>query len=496
MFERVLDELPESVRACRRLYEPETGGYHLPRRDLQEPIGLADVDRLRATHSDLQFDSIETPVADLLCSLVINTRSRLILETGTSRGFSTAHLAAAARCVHGHRARVITLDPNEVPHRFYRETPLAASIDEQRLDSLRADPMVLSGGEPFDFLFLDSMHSFDHLGQEVARYLPHLRIGGLMALHDTFYYDGLGLLTLQLMQLPGLEALSFPTHRQHSAGRRSPGVTLFRKVAPIAVGSIRLPQTLALLTTELVRIQDPEELVSHLGLAALRAPYQAQGLLTGGPRTVTSPALLSPWLPVDAAPAPPITAARPAEEPVVSRRKPAPSLPPLVAPGAAALAASVPPALAPATVSAGLDRQPLPVEPARTVSELRRRAFAATGQGRLDEGIGLLTQALEGGPQDVNVLCDLATLALSSGDLPAAVKLSRHALAYEPDHASSLFALGMALARGGAEAPACRALQRVASGPGAAALRAELGGEAAEQVRVVLQRLTGAVAAS
>ena len=459
MFELVHARLPEAVRACRLLYDTTTGGYHLPTRELHPEFGLADVERMRAAHPKPQYDCIEAPVADLLCSLVVNTRSRLILETGTSRGFSTAHLAAAARSVHGDDARVVSLDISDVPNRFYLKGEVRQSIDARLVDSLSQDPLALSGGAEFDFLFLDSMHSYDHLGQEIERYLPHLKLGGLMALHDTFFYDGLGLITLTLMQLPGLEVLSFPTHRRHNDQLRSPGVSLFRKVAPIAVGSVRFPRGLPGLATELVALNDPEAILAKAGMGVARAPYAAQRLPLDGPRRPGAPALLAPWQ----APAPAV-----APQPVPALR----ALP-------AVSAAPVVPA----------------VQAAPGVAELRRRAFDAAANGDMNGGVGLLEQALRGDAGDVDVLCDLATLALSANEPVAAVKLARSALGYAPDHAPSLYTLGMALAQGGAVAPAIRALRSLASGPGAVALRAELGGAAADNVAPMLRRLEARAAA-
>jgi predicted O-methyltransferase YrrM len=434
MFEDLLANLPEAALACRRLYDASSGGYHLPHRDHQDRFGLADVAAMRQRFAQVQYDCIEVPVADLLATLIVNTRSRLILETGTSRGFSTCHLAAAARCVHGAAARVVTLDPALVPNRFYVGAGLAASIDAQRVDSLTVDGRALTDGADFDFLFLDSMHSYGHLAREIELFLPQLRLGGLMALHDTFFFDGLGLVTLMLMQCQGLEAISFPTHRSHGGKLRSPGVSLFRKLAPIEAGTLRFPRLPGALDAELVTIQDPAAIVDGLGMTALRAPYAARNLLAAGRRHGASPALLDP-----------------AGEP---------------------RAAAVP-------------QQPA----AMPVAQLRSQAMAAASGGAVDQSLALLQQALALAPGDADVVCDLAALALSSGDPAAAVKLARKALQIAPEHATSQYTLGMALAQGGATSSAIRALLHVASGAGAAALRSESGSLLADGVPAIVERL-------
>lgn len=310
MFEQVLQRLPEVVRACRRLYDPVTGGYHVPPRPLHHAFGLADVEALRRRHPQLQYDCVEVPVADLLASLVINTHSRLVLETGTSRGFSTAHLAAAAHCVHGDRARVVTIDPAPTPHPMFERSPLASVIRPQPVDSLGFDAGAAFDGEAVDFMLLDSLHTYDHLASEAERFLPNLAVGGLLALHDTFFFDGLGLVTLALMQLPGLESLSMPTHRRHGAGLRSPGVSLFRKLAPMAPGSVRLPRGPGLPQGERATIRRPREFVAAFGAVPCAPHYLAHELADTDRRRPEAPALLAPKAGVGA-PCPPSSAHAP-----------------------------------------------------------------------------------------------------------------------------------------------------------------------------------------
>lgn len=122
------------------------------------------------------------------------------------------------------------------------------------------------------------------------------------------------------------------------------------------------------------------------------------------------------------------------------------------------------------------------------VGDLRRQALAAHAAGATDRAIALLQQALQQSAHDPEVLCDLATLALTTGDVLAAVKLARAALEQSPDHPVALYTLGMGLAQGGAAAPAIRALERVAAGDGGAALRAQTGA-LADNVAPMLERL-------
>ncbi|MCA8966424.1 MAG: class I SAM-dependent methyltransferase [Planctomycetes bacterium] len=503
MFERILDGLPEMARAARRLYDPDSGGYHLPTREDQQPFGLADVERMWAVHTTLQYDCIETPVADLLASLVVNTRARTILETGTSRGFSTAHLAAAARAVHGDSARVVTLDAEAVPNRFFEGSDLARSIDARGVDSLSVDPTELAGSEAFDFLFLDALRSYRHVADEVARFLPRLKVGGLFVLHDTFGFDGLGLVVLQLMQHPALEVVSLPTHRPSVPARRTPGVTILRKVAEVLPGSLVLPGRGPDLEREMINVVEWPTLVQAIGSGALRPTYVAGHQSADQTRSSRSAPLLAP---AGSAPTPaPVTVdasaaadAVPASAPLLrdlpaANAATAPGLPDAVFRQLQRLTPAMRPASSPAVA-------PTVTTPAETptrgapASNLRVRAFKAQAAGDTDKAVALLQSALAVSPGDPDVICDLASLALATGEPVPAVTLARRALDVAPDHPVALFTLGMALAQGGAAAPAIRALQRVADGEGAAALRAQAGA-LADQVAPMLAQLRARQAA-
>lgn len=75
MFEAPLQTLPESALACRALYDVASGGYHLPLREHNRRLRREDAPQFRALYPQVHYDCIEVPVADLLYSLVVNTRS-------------------------------------------------------------------------------------------------------------------------------------------------------------------------------------------------------------------------------------------------------------------------------------------------------------------------------------------------------------------------------------------------------------------------------------
>ena len=293
MYEELLRTLPESALACRALYDSESGGYWLPPRSENRRLTLAEVPALREQHGPAQFDCVEAPVADLLFSVVVNTRSRLVLETGTSRGFSTSHLAAATRFVAGARARVVTLDIAPTPQPFFADSDLAPAITALQADSLSVVLSELLGPARFDFMFFDSLHTYAHLSGELARHLPLLKVGGLFALHDTLVYDDLGLVVLWMMASRCFEVLSLPTHRSHGEGRRSPGVSLFRKLSEPDAGDLRYPSLADVVEGERESLLRPQEVVARTGSFFRDARYAARDL-DRGPRLSTSPALLDP----------------------------------------------------------------------------------------------------------------------------------------------------------------------------------------------------------
>ena len=293
MYEHLLRALPESALACRALYDSESGGYWLPPRSENRQIKLDEVPTLRGQHDRAQFDCIEAPVADLLYSVLVNTRSRLVLETGTSRGFSTSHLAAAVRFVAGDKARVVTLDIAPTPNPFFADSDVAQSITAIAADSLSVDVSRLLGTARFDFMFFDSLHTYAHLSGELAQHLPLLKVGGLFAMHDTLVYDDLGLVVLWMMASRCFEVLSLPTHRSHGEGRRSPGVSLFRKLSDWEPGDLRYPSLAGVAEGERESLLRPQDIVARTG-NLFRDPRYAARDLHRGPRGSTSPALLDP----------------------------------------------------------------------------------------------------------------------------------------------------------------------------------------------------------
>ena len=177
----------------------------------------------------IQYDPVELPVADLLFNLAYNSHSKNILETGTSRGFSTCHLATAALARAG---KLITIDLDPLPYHLWEGSKLEPTIYFLKGRSsleVKSDVEGILNGELFDILFLDSLHSYEHLIAEIQVYEPMLRIGGMIILHDTLFYDALGFVVDDLEVNGRFQVVTVDTHRHHGDNTRSPGVTIARK---------------------------------------------------------------------------------------------------------------------------------------------------------------------------------------------------------------------------------------------------------------------------
>ena len=135
------------------LFTPEqravVDGLH--RRDRQErQAGSTDPMRLKA---------VSPQVAHYLCFAAIRQRARTLVEFGTSHGYSTLHLAAAAQRTGG---RVFSLD--QVPE---KTAAARANLRQAGLDHLvecrtgEGDAFIAALPERVDFVLVDfGLHSF------------------------------------------------------------------------------------------------------------------------------------------------------------------------------------------------------------------------------------------------------------------------------------------------------------------------------------------------
>jgi len=177
----------------------------------------------------ISFASVELEVGRLWHSLVMLLQPRLVLETGTFKGYSTACIASALASMGGNR-RVITIDPAPQPGQVWEGTDLESIITLHRQFSQDAFADLYLAKTRFDMLVLDSDHHYDTIMRELVLFEPLLKEGGSILLHDSLFFDGVGAAVRQLLANPRFQGITLDTPRQALPGQRCPGVTIVRKI--------------------------------------------------------------------------------------------------------------------------------------------------------------------------------------------------------------------------------------------------------------------------
>lgn len=237
------------IDAFEGLYDPGTGGWHMPEwMDL--PFRADQVAEWRAT-KPVWYSPVEREVGHFYRSLTAMLRPRAVLETGTNAGYSAACIARGLLDAGG-TGRLVTVDLRETPH-IFRGSEVEHLIAFVNAHSLYVSPdsLLRAAGDAkqFDMLVLDSDHRYGSLVGEINRFGPLLSVGGIMVLHDTMVYDGLGLVVRELTASGAFEVVNLPTPRTHgNPNGRRPGITIARKRMVVPFGF--LPPNPALLETE------------------------------------------------------------------------------------------------------------------------------------------------------------------------------------------------------------------------------------------------------
>ena len=218
--------VPEKLLAFDRLYDPGTGGWRLP--DLINNSMSFEPELVPEWLSKYQpqYAPVEREVAHFYRSIIGLVRPKVIVETGTNTGYSTAWLAVGLReyCPEG---LIYTIDIAPARHVF-EGTDLARNIRFLRGSSL---DVAFDESTIVDMLVLDSDHAYMTIMAEILRFEPILRVGGVMLLHDSIYFDGVAYAVFELMKSSRFEVITLPTPRTHGCGTRPPGMTIVRKCA-------------------------------------------------------------------------------------------------------------------------------------------------------------------------------------------------------------------------------------------------------------------------
>lgn len=228
----LLDEFEE-------LYDLPSGLWRLPSQ-ITEPLTPELIAKWKQ-ECDLMPSPVEREVGRFYRSLIHLLQPACVLETGTNFGYSAWCLGTALSEIGGDRA-LYTVDLWDC-HHVFQGSPAEPFIHFIQGSSLEVDLDLLPGS--FDMLALDSDHRYDTIMGELNRFAPLLAVGGTAILHDTLYFDGVGLAVKALMQSGAFDVVTLPTPRHHGTGIRPPGVTIARKMAEVAPGFLPFDETLS-----------------------------------------------------------------------------------------------------------------------------------------------------------------------------------------------------------------------------------------------------------
>lgn len=122
-------------------------------------------------------DSTSVPYYRFLLEFTRRFRPDLIVEIGTGRAGSAAHLAAG-----NPEGKVVTLDVDpeskKLADAFRRDNLIA--LTEDSIQAARLVRLL----PPIDLLFIDGQHSFEQAFREYATYRPMMRDGGIILFDD------------------------------------------------------------------------------------------------------------------------------------------------------------------------------------------------------------------------------------------------------------------------------------------------------------------------
>jgi predicted O-methyltransferase YrrM len=219
------------------LYDYSTGGWMFPS---AEVFNFGLINNYKQTFSKqygLYYGPVELEVAHFYYWIVQFVKPKVVLETGTNLGYSTSMIASAMwnYCRDG---SITTIDLQNLFH-LWENQPFASLIRYVQGNSLQVD---IEETITFDLLVLDSDHSYDTLMGEVLRFEPKLKVGGFMLLHDSMYFDGVGLVVEQLHENPRFDVITLPTPRNHGdlTSSRCPGMSLVRKLSDDPAAALKL----------------------------------------------------------------------------------------------------------------------------------------------------------------------------------------------------------------------------------------------------------------
>jgi predicted O-methyltransferase YrrM len=174
------------ARSCRRFdYEPSRLPNAVLSQSERSVRNLSEA--MRTTGFSIGYPAWNLLYYALLCSLPVERKDFVVVETGTNHGFSSIVLAQALKDLGATRPlHTIDIDPQAVA--IARQNVARAGLDEfvefHVDDSLRVLATLTEQVEAIHFAFLDGDHAYDHVRREFAIIYPMVVTG-----HGTVYFD-------------------------------------------------------------------------------------------------------------------------------------------------------------------------------------------------------------------------------------------------------------------------------------------------------------------
>jgi len=197
-----------------------------PRDDSGKKHELDDIERI-ASRVPGWLSRLE---GELLYSLALGAPAHgCIVEIGSWQGKSTIWLAAGARS--GRGARVIAVDPHR-DTRFHadgedtevalRKNLAAAGLSHQIDVVVATSERAVEGWkQPISLLWIDGDHEYESVKRDFLLWEKHVVEGGMVALHDTLYWEGPARVVSEFLQplrrysdLSFVDTITFATKRQ------------------------------------------------------------------------------------------------------------------------------------------------------------------------------------------------------------------------------------------------------------------------------------------
>lgn len=145
-----------------------------------------------------------------------------ILEIGVASGGTTFVLNHYFK-----PEKIVLIDDDNHPKRFLRPDILKDVPRQEIIGNSRSSEVIAQVTGPFDLLIIDGDHSYEGVKADIDNYLPMLRKGGFLVLHDTIFDDwGVGKMVAELKE--GTKVMFIDEYV--SDGPHKCGLALFRKV--------------------------------------------------------------------------------------------------------------------------------------------------------------------------------------------------------------------------------------------------------------------------